>query len=96
MKTEEINGVFPPFYSGPKSEFKDSAEWDKMLAKTRYRMPGWEVMPTIQSMELWLDRLDINKRVYVDQTQTSLKDWVILNPGWPLRAFVGLLLEFKK
>ena len=79
----------------PKSEFKDSAEWDKMLESTRYVMPSWDVMPTVENMELWLERLDISKRLYVERTQTSLKDWVALNPGWPLRAFIGLLLEDK-
>ena len=79
----------------PKAEFKDSAEWDKMLESTRYVMPAWDVMPTVENMELWMDRLDKSKRLYVDRTQTSLKDWVALNPSWPLRAFIGLLLEDK-
>ena len=81
--------------SNPKAEFKDSAEWDKMLENTKYVMPAWEVMPTVENMELWLERLNISKRLYVDSMQTSLKDWIGLNQNWPLRAFVGLLLEYK-
>ena len=95
MKNEEKNGGNTPFLLHLKSEFKDSDEWEKMIESTKYVLPGWEVLPTILLMELWLERLNISKRLYIDHMQTNLKDWIKLNPEWPLRSWVGLLLEYK-
>ena len=95
MKNEEKNGLFPPFSKPLRAEFKDSDEWGKLMEQTRYVLPGWEVAPTVPLMELWLERLNISKHLYIDSMQTSLKEWLDLNQDWPLRAFVGLLLEYK-
>jgi len=90
------NGGNTPVSNQLKSDFMDSAHWDTLAERLMpYRMPDWDVPATVQDMGVWLDRLEINEKVYREAMNTSLHEWVDLNPTWPLRAFVGLLLEYK-
>jgi hypothetical protein len=95
MKTDSENGGNTPFVNFMKAEFKDSAEWERLCEKTRYVLPAWEVVATVDNFRVWLNRLDIKEADYRDAMQTKIADMILLNPGWPLRAFVGLLLECK-
>ena len=58
-----------------------------------YRLPRRAAPCTVETMKLWLERLDRtptwHRRIYA----TTLAEFVELNPRWPLRAFVGLMLE---
>lgn len=79
-----------------KSEFRDADDWDKLAGKylSRFNLPAWSVPCEPKAMKLWLERLDIS-RTYIESMATSPDDFVKLNPTWPLRAFIGLALEFK-
>jgi hypothetical protein len=45
-------------------------------------------------MEVWLRRLGIRRHTYLRVTgERTLSDFGRANPDWPLRAWVGLLLE---
>jgi len=46
-------------------------------------------------MRRWLDRLDLNERDHLRVTATSLDDFIAMNPAWPLRAWIGLMLEIR-
>ena len=78
-----------------KTDFTDSASWmelaDKHLAS--YDLPRWHEVCSTEKMVQWLDRLDWTEKDFKKWTNTTLDDFMLLNPTWPLRAFVGLILE---
>lgn len=75
--------------------FTDSGWWlelaDKHLAN--YTIPDWHETCSRERMIWWLERLDMTEKDYVRLTNTTLDEFRRLNPDWPLRAFVGLILE---
>jgi len=78
-----------------KTDFTDSEWWSELADKhlTRYNLPRWGEPCTVKKMNLWCERLDLVD--YEKITNTSHEEFIALNPDWPLRAFVGLLLEEK-
>ena len=74
-----------------RTDFTDSEHWQELAQKhlISYDLPKWDVPCTVEKMGLWCDRLDLN---YEQITNTTHQEFIELN-GWPLRAFVGLLLE---
>ncbi len=95
MEIEQNNGGNMPLSKPLKSEFADDVQWQELCEKTRYVLPAWDVVPTLENIMVWLNRLEINEKVYREDVQTSVTDMIALNPTWPLRPFVGLLLEYK-
>ena len=95
MENTENNGQFTPLSNPLKSEFRDSALWEELCEKTRYVLPKWEAVATPENIRIWLNRLEIREVDYREAMQTSVQDMIRLNPTWPLRAFVGQLLEYK-
>ena len=77
------------------STFKDDHHWQELCEKTRYVLPAWDVPASVLNIRIWLNRLDVKESSYRETMQTSVEDLLKLNPTWPLRAFVGLLLEWK-
>ncbi len=76
------------------ADFLDSEHWDGLAARLMvYRLPDWDRPSTPEAMRTWLKRLDMKEADYVALTETSLADFVVLNPAWPLRAWIGLALE---
>lgn len=75
-----------------KTDFADSSYWDALAKKylKSYTLPKWDKPMTEEGMRRWKDRLNISERLYSDY-----QDFDELNPDWPLRAFVGLLMETK-
>ena len=79
-----------------KSEFQDAAHWDELADRlTRYRLPTWDVPCAPEAMRPWFARVGVSPSAYREATQTSLEDFCMMNPRWPLAAWVGLLLEFR-
>ena len=78
-----------------KTDFYDSEHWlelaDKHLAS--YTLPAWNQPCSTEEMKRWLNRLDMTEKDYKKLTNTTLDEFRMLNPTWPLRAFVGLILE---
>jgi len=70
----------------------DSDAWQQLARKhlKHRRLPNWNYACTVEAMALWCDRLDID---YESITNTPHAEFVTMSPHWPLRAFVGLLLE---
>lgn len=77
-----------------RTEFTDSDYWQELAKRhlTRYDLPKWHEVCSIEKMEIWCDRLDLN---YEQITNTSHQEFIELNKDWPLRSFVGLLLKQK-
>jgi len=75
-----------------RSAFTDAEHWSELAQKylTRYDLPNWHEPCAVEKMELWCDRLDLD---YEQITNTTHQEFIELNETWPLRAFVGLLLE---
>lgn len=95
MKNTENNGEFLPFSKPLKSEFKDDMYWQELCEKTSYVLPKWEAVATPENIRVWLNRLEIREVDYREAMQTSIHDMLRLNPTWPLRAWAGILLEYK-
>ena len=94
MKNEPNNGQNTPLPKPLEQDFQDSEKWDELAEnQTNYRLPDWDVPCAVAKMKEWEKRLDITD--YQEVTQTSRQDWMALNPTWPLRAYVGLLLEHQ-
>jgi hypothetical protein len=75
----------------------DRKHWDALAKKhaRQYDMPRWHLPCTVESMSAWLDRLDVKPSEWrAVGAFTDLADFARLNPEWPLRAFVGLVLEY--
>jgi len=80
------------------AEFLDSEAWGEMFQKHlgRYTQPKWSAICEPGVMRLWLDRLDMDEDRYFEMTKTTLQDFINLNPGWPLPAWLGTMLEAKQ
>ena len=78
-----------------RSTFSDSDHWLELAQwhLTSYDLPKWSEECSQDRMELWLARFDLDEKDYLKLTNTTLAEFRKLNPDWPLRAFVGLLLE---
>lgn len=81
-----------------KADFKDSERWDDMYSSMlgRYTSPKWSKPCVVEDMELWLERLNLTVSEYEEKTNTSLADFIKLNPEWPLRAWIGTAMELKQ
>ena len=95
MENTENNRIFPPLSKPLRAGFKDDETWAELCEKTRYVLPALDVRATRENIRLWLNMLEIREADYREAMQTIVDDMLALNNDWPLRAFVGLLLEFK-
>lgn len=80
-------------------KFCDAEHWDELAAKhlPRYDLPSWDVPCSPEAMERWLDRLDLSERDYLSMTGLKrLDEFIKLNPNWPLRAWIGTVLEIRE
>ncbi|MHB1140668.1 MAG: hypothetical protein ACYC1T_02765 [Sulfuricaulis sp.] len=79
------------------AKFHDSDHWGELAGKylDRYNLPAADVPCDPTAMARWLDRLDMTEKQYSQATNTGLADFCALNPTWPLRAWIGLILEFQ-
>ena len=78
-----------------RNSFTDSGRWLELADNhlSSYTLPDWQEPCTTERMTWWLERLDMTEKDYVKLTNTDLEGFRRLNPDWPLRAFVGLILE---
>lgn len=95
----------PPYSSGKttialmgRADFSDAAYWDGLAERylPRYDLPPWDRPCSVEEMRRWLDRLDIPKKAWLRVgNYRDLADFSVLNPRWPLRAWIGLALELR-
>src|SRR5687767_12632864 len=71
--------------------FADAANWQKLAQERGIRLPAWWVAPTPAALKRWCKRLDGG--VFRDIYGCTPVRLVELNPDWPLRAHVGMMLE---
>ena len=80
-----------------RTNFSDSEHWLELAQRhlINYDLPRWHEQCSQDKMELWLDRIGMTEKDYLKLTNTTLAEFKSLNADWPLRAFVGLLLEIR-
>ena len=75
-------------------QFLDSGVWDDLARTAGVRLPNWDTS-CVGNMRRWLTKLGLSVAEYkAEFGGRTLGDWPRLNPTWPLRSWVGLLLEY--
>lgn len=69
-------------------DFMDAPEWDRLAGVYGVQLPQWAARCTPRVMGNWVVKVGLSRNDYGD-----MADWARLNPAWPLRAWVGLMLE---
>src|SRR3990170_2625084 len=78
-----------------RNQFVDNETWVSLARRFYVRLPNWRTEPTNENMRRWLRRFRVTETQYMEATgYKSLEDFRTYNPDWPLRAWLGLLLEY--
>lgn len=74
----------------------DEREWAELAAAAGIKLPPYGVPCTPGKMRSWLARLGISVKQYLAwDGGKRLADFATRNPTWPLKAWLGLLLEAR-
>ncbi len=77
-----------------RSDFDDDERWKDLARKFYIRLPLFGTHPTNEKKMRWLRKFRVSEKDYLEMTGfAKLSDFERINLNWPLRAFVGLLLE---
>lgn len=80
-----------------RTDFADSDHWDALAVHFDCRLPAWWIAPEPKNMRKWLRKFRIKPSDYLSITgYDNLEAFSELNPEWPLRAWVGLVLEYAE
>jgi len=79
-------------------DFLDDQFWQDLASRYNVRLPAWGVPITSGAIERWLRKLGLTIEWYRDEWsgERNLSDFAKRNPRWPLRAWVGLMLEERE
>lgn len=78
-----------------RKDFADDETWVELAKKLYIRLPNWATPPDERHMRRWLRKFKVPEKAYLDATgYEALSDFTKYNPDWPLRAWLGLLLEY--
>jgi hypothetical protein len=75
-------------------DFMDAEEWDQLAKSRGIRLPPWWAAPTRGKLNSWWKRL--GDCPFADAYGCKPNRLIELNPAFPLRAFVGMMLERAK
>lgn len=76
-------------------DFMDANYWDELAKSRGLRLPQWATPITPSNIRKWYHRLNMDAQAYYDWAGSKdIGRFSELNPDWPLRALVGLLLEW--
>jgi hypothetical protein len=74
--------------------FADAPAWERLASAAGVRQPAWHEPVTTGAITRWCKRLGIALDAYRTWWGgATLRDFPQQNPDWPLRAWVGLVLE---
>lgn len=80
------------FYKGTDA---DQDNWIDLAKKYKIRLPLWRLPCTSGGMRRFLKKLNISVEDYLSRNEEkNLREFNKRNPTWPLRAWVGLQLEW--
>ena len=72
----------------------DYDHWIEIAKERGITLPYWKTKPTPYKMNWWLKKIGMSKKEYFEwDGGKKIIDFIDRNPEWPLRAWVGLLLE---
>ena len=78
-----------------KRDFLDDTTWQQLAKDLGVRLPNWIYPPEPRTMRRYLRKLRIRERDYLEMLGLErLEQFAEKNPTWPLRAWVGTLLEY--
>ena len=77
-------------------DFMDSENWDELAEEYGVTLPQWWVAPTPNKMRAWVRKLGLSVKEFRSECGDGwdYPDFAKQNPDWPLRVFVGILLEY--
>lgn len=79
-----------------RQDFAEAYLWTELAHAIKFRLPLWRLKCTTGGMRRALKKLGIPVDEYLEaNNEKNLKAFAKNNPEWPLRAWVGLLLEWK-
>jgi hypothetical protein len=73
-------------------DFKDAPHWEMLASERGITLPQWWVAPTPQKLRRYF-RMTGPHGKWSDVYGISPAQLIERNPDWPLRAFVGVMLE---
>ena len=84
-----------------RADFADASHWERLAPARGVRLPQWATRNTSGKTVRWLRKLGWTVPQFYDWYGGDAKDqrlgcFAKANPTWPLRAFVGLLLEAEQ
>jgi hypothetical protein len=80
-----------------RQDFLDASHWADLASQRDVRLPIWGTPCATGAMTRWLKRAGLSVAWYRGWSgYQSLQQWIDANPLWPLRAFVGILLEERE
>ena len=78
------------------TDFADSNLWLELAKERKLRLPLWRFPCTTGGMRKYLKKLNVSVDEYLEYSgEKILKVFPRNNPEWPLRAWVGLVLEWQ-
>ena len=78
-----------------RKDFEDALHWAELAAKYYIRLPIWNTAATPEKMRYWLRKFRVSEHQYLEATgYKRIEQFMEFNPDWPLRAWLGLLLEY--
>ena len=94
-KAQEAQAALREAGKDLRKDFDDQAFWLELARDKGVKLPAWYLPCDKKYMGRWFRQLKVTKREYLETTGFSeLEEFQQLNSDWPLRAWVGLLLEY--
>lgn len=85
-----------------RTNFSDDNYWHDLARARKLRLPLWRMRCSLGQMRKWLKKLELTSEDFcmwwlgMPNGNVRLMDFSKANPDWPLRAWVGLMLEYAK
>jgi hypothetical protein len=74
-------------------DFADDPMWQERAKAHGIRLPAWHYGCTVKLMRQRLRRIGLTEAKYREMAGADCAHFAAHNPRWPLRAFVGVVLE---
>lgn len=80
--------------SALRRDFTEAGWWMRLASARALTLPPWGEPCTTGQMERWLHKVGMTIPEYFRLSGfTQLGEFARVNPGWPMRAWAGLVLE---
>lgn len=77
--------------------FSEQLRWAEWAKAAKIRLPLWRFACTPSGMRRFLKKLNVPVEQYLaDNNEKNLRHFGQMNPDWPLRAWVGIQLEWHR